>query len=46
MVGDNGRHLLMEPEVISVVSCASCISLSMHVRVNEGGLRGGWRKDP
>lgn len=31
----------MEPEVISFVSCASCLSLSVCVCVNEGGLREG-----
>lgn len=46
MVDDNDRHLLMEPEVISVVPCASCLSLSVCVCVNEGGLRESEGKIP
>lgn len=46
MVGDNDRHLQMEPEVTSVVPCASCLSLSVHVCVNEGGLSEGEGKTP
>lgn len=34
----------MKPEVISVVGCASCLSLCVHVRVNEEGLRKAGRK--
>lgn len=46
VVGDNDRHLPMEPEAISVVPRASCLFLNVRVRVNEGGLREGGGKTP
>lgn len=46
IVGDNDRHLPMEPEVVNAIPCASCLPLSVCVCLNEGGLREGGGKTP